>query len=212
MKTESGRIRVLAADDHPLVRAGIAAMLATTPDLELVAEVRDGAAAIEQFEALRPDVVLMDLQMPRLGGLAAIRGIRAIDPDARIIALSTFDGDADIHGALSAGALAYLLKDAGIEQLVGAIRSAAAGKRVVPATVAIKLAEFTPRADLTSRELEVLQHVARGLGNKEIATAIGRSAETVKGHLESIFQKLDARDRAHAVTIAIQRGFIHFDE
>jgi len=212
MKAESDRIRVLAADDHQLVRAGIAAMLATKPDLELVAEVRDGAEAIERFEALRPDVVLMDLQMPGVGGLAAIRAIRAIDPDARIIALSTFDGDADIHRALSAGALAYLLKDAGIEQLADAIRSAAAGKRVVPATVAMKLAEFTPRADLTPRELEVLQHVARGLGNKEIAAAIGRSAETVKAHLESIFQKLDARDRAHAVTIAIQRGFIHFDE
>jgi len=212
MKAESDRIRVLAADDHPLVRAGIAAMLATKPDLELVAEVRDGAEAIERFEALRPDVVLMDLQMPGVGGLAAIRAIRAIDPDARVIALSTFDGDADIHRALSAGALAYLLKDAGIEQLADAIRSAAAGKRVVPATVAMKLAEFTPRADLTPRELEVLQHVARGLGNKEIAAAIGRSAETVKAHLESIFQKLDARDRAHAVTIAIQRGFIHFDE
>src|SRR6476661_6851001 len=188
MKAESDRIRVL------------------------VAEVRDGAEAIERFEALRPDVVLMDLQMPGVGGLAAIRAIRAIDPDARVIALSTFDGDADIHRALSAGALAYLLKDAGIEQLADAIRSAAAGKRVVPATVAMKLAEFTPRADLTPRELEVLQHVARGLGNKEIAAAIGRSAETVKAHLESIFQKLDARDRAHAVTIAIQRGFIHFDE
>jgi len=212
MKAGSDRIRVLAADDHPLVRAGIAAMLATKPDLELVAEVRDGAEAIERFEALRPDVVLMDLQMPGVGGLAAIRAIRAIDPDARVIALSTFDGDADIHRALSAGALAYLLKDAGIEQLADAIRSAAAGKRVVPATVAMKLAEFTPRADLTPRELEVLQHVARGLGNKEIAAAIGRSAETVKAHLESIFQKLDARDRAHAVTIAIQRGFIHFDE
>ena len=150
--------------------------------------------------------------MPKVDGVSAIAAIRAVEPDARVVALTTYDGDADIHRALSAGACAYLIKDALVDDLVAAIRSAAAGKRVIPAEVAIKLAEFTPRADLTARELEVLQHVARGFGNKEIAEAIGRSAETVKAHLESIFRKLDARDRAHAVTIALQRGFIHLDE
>ena len=212
METGAVRIRVLAVDDHPVVRAGIAAMLANEPDLTVVALARNGAEAIALFETHRPDVVLMDLQMPEMGGVAATRAIRAIDPDARIVALTTYDGDADIHRALSAGACAYLLKDAMIDQLVAAVRSAAAGKRVIPVEVATKLAEFTPRADLSARELEVLQHVANGLGNKEIAQAIGRSPETVKAHLESIFKKLDARDRAHAVTIALQRGFLHLDE
>ncbi len=212
MSPDGVRIRVLAVDDHPVVRAGIAAMLANEPDLAVVGEAGNGAEAVELFEAGHPDVVLMDLQMPGVGGVSAIRAIRAIDPDARVIALTTYDGDADIHRALSAGACAYLLKDALVGQLVAAIRSAAVGKRVIPAPVAVKLAEFTPRADLTAREQEVLQHVARGLGNKEIAQAIGRSTETVKAHLESIFQKLGARDRAHAVTIALQRGFIHLSD
>ena len=210
--TQGTRIRVLAADDHPVVRAGIAAMLANEPDIEVIAQASNGAEAVARFETERPDVVLMDLQMPKLDGVSAIRAIRALDPEARIVALTTYDGDADIHRALSAGACAYLLKDALIDQLVAAIRSAAAGKRVIPAPVASKLAEFTPRADLTPRELEVLEYVAKGLGNKEIAHAIGRSAETVKAHLENIFLKLNANDRAHAVTIAVQRGFIHFDE
>jgi DNA-binding NarL/FixJ family response regulator len=187
MESDGARIRILAVDDHPVVRLGIAAMLANEPDLEVVAEAGNGAEAIALFEARRPDVVLMDLQMPEVG-------------------------DADIHRALSAGACAYLIKDALVEQLVAAIRSAAAGRRVIPAPVAIRLAEFTPRADLTAREQEVLRHVARGLANKEIARAIGRSTETVKAHLESIFQKLGARDRTHAVTIALQRGIIHLGE
>jgi DNA-binding NarL/FixJ family response regulator len=212
MESDDVRIRVLAVDDHPVVRAGIAAMLANEPDLAVVAEARNGAEAVALFEAHRPDVVLMDLQMPEVGGVSATHAIRAIDPDARVVALTTYDGDADIHRALSAGACAYLIKDAMIDQLVAAIRSAAAGKRVIPAPVASRLAEFTPRADLTARELEVLQHVAKGLGNKEIAQVIGRSTETVKAHLESIFRKLDAKDRAHAVTIALQRGFIHLGE
>ncbi len=205
-------IRVLTADDHPVVRAGIAAMLASEPGIEVVAQAVNGAEAVALFEAERPDVVLMDLQMPKMDGVAAIRAIRAIDSAARVIALTTYDGDADIHRALSAGACAYLIKDALIDQLVSAIQSAAVGKRAIPAHVASRLAEFTPRADLTARELEVLGHVARGLGNKEIAEVIGRSAETVKAHLESIFRKLNARDRAHAVTIAIQRGFIRVNE
>ena len=206
------RIRVLTVDDHPIVRAGIAAMIANEPDIDIVAEWRDGAEAVALFEAHRPDVVLMDLRMPRVDGVAAILAIRAIEPNARVIALTTYDGDADIHRALSAGAGAYLIKDTMVEQLVAAIRLAASGKRVIPPDVATRLAEFTPRADLSAREQEVLRHVANGLGNKEIARALGRSADTVKAHLESIFEKLGARDRTHAVTIALQRGIIHLDE
>ena len=186
-------------------------MIANEPDIEIVAEGRDGAEAVALFEVHRPDVVLIDLRMPKLDGVSAIRAIRSIEPNARIVALTTYDGDTDIHRALSAGASAYLLKDAMVDELVAAIRTAFSGKRVIPPEVASRLAEFTPRDDLTAREQEVLQHVARGLGNKEIAQAIGRSAETVKAHLESIFQKLGARDRTHAVTIALQRGIIHLD-
>jgi two-component system NarL family response regulator len=211
MATDGSRIRVLTADDHPVVRAGIAAMIANEPDIDIVADGRDGAEAVARFEAHRPDVVLIDLRMPKLDGVSAIRAIRSIEPNARIVALTTYDGDTDIHRALSAGASAYLLKDAMVDELVAAIRTAFSGKRVIPPEVASRLAEFTPRDDLTAREQEVLQHVARGLGNKEIAQAIGRSAETVKAHLESIFQKLGARDRTHAVTIALHRGIIHLD-
>ena len=212
VSTDGVQIRVLSVDDHPVVRAGIAAMLANEPDIVIVAEGRDGAEAVELFEAHRPDVVIMDLRMPKRGGVSAISAIRAIDPNARIVALTTYDGDADIHRALSAGATAYLLKDTMVDELVPVIRKACTGKRVVPPSVATRLAEFTPRVDLTTREQEVLEHVARVLGNKEIAAAIGRSAETVKAHLESIFQKLGARDRTHAVTIALHRGIIHLDE
>jgi two-component system, NarL family, response regulator len=150
--------------------------------------------------------------MPRLDGVGAIQAIRAVDPGARLVALTTYEGDADIHRALSAGACGYLIKDALVAELVDAVRAAAAGKRVIPPAVATRLAELTPRDDLSAREREVLLYVARGLGNKEIARAIGRSAETVKAHLESVFQKLGARDRTQAVTLALQRGIIHLDE
>jgi len=213
MPPSSGeRIRVLSADDHPVVRNGIAAMIANEPDIEVVAQARDGAEAVALFEAHAPDVVLMDLRMPTLDGVSAIRAIRAIDPDARVVALTTFDGDTDIHRALSAGACAYLLKDALVGDLVAAIRSAVAGRRLIPPAVASRLAEFTPRVELTAREQEVLQLVADGLRNKEIARVIGRSNETVKDHLQSILQKLGARDRTQAVTLALQRGIIRLRE
>ena len=207
-----GRIRVLSADDHPVVRKGIAAMIANESDIEVVAEARDGAEALAFFEAWSPDVVLMDLRMPTMDGVSAIRAIRALDPNARVVALTTFDGDTDIHRALSAGACAYLLKDALVGELVSAIRSAVAGRRLIPPTVASRLAEFTPRVELTTREQEVLQLVADGLRNKEIARVLGRSNETVKVHLQSILQKLDARDRTQAVTIALQRGILQLRE
>ena len=205
-------MRILVADDHPVVRAGIAAMIANEPDMEIVAEARDGSEAVALYERHNPDVVLMDLRMPVLDGVLAIRAIRAVDSDARVVALTTYDGDADIHRALSAGARAYLLKDALVDELVIAIRAAMAGKRVIPPAIAGKLAEFTPRIELTEREQEVLELVARGMTNKDIARRIGRTSGTVKVHIESILKKLGARDRTQAVTLALQRGIIHIKD
>ena len=205
-------IRVLTADDHAVVRAGIAAMIANEGDIEVAAEASDGREAIALYARHRPDVVLMDLRMPNVDGVSAIRAIRSAHDDARIIALTTYDGDADIHRALSAGACAYLVKDTLGAELIRAIRSAAAGERVIPPYVASKLAEFTPRVDLTTREIEVLRLVAKGLRNKEIARVIGRTEGTVKVHLKNIHEKLGVEDRTHAVTVGLQRGIIHLDD
>jgi len=205
-------IRVLTVDDHVVVRAGIAAMIANEPDITVVAEAGDGAEAVERYATHKPDVTLMDLRMPTLDGVSAILAIRCADPHARIVALTTYDGDTDIHRALSAGACAYLVKDVLVDELVGAIRSAAAGKRVIPAAVASRLAEFMPRTELTAREVEVLRLVAKGLQNKEIARVIGRRVGTVKVHLKNILQKLGVTHRTEAVTLALQRGIIHLDD
>jgi two-component system NarL family response regulator len=205
-------IRVITADDHPVVRTGIAAMIANEPDMSVIAEAPNGAAAVTLYAEHRPDVVLMDLRMPRMDGVSAIRTILSTDPDARIIALTTYDGDADIYRALDAGAVGYLVKDTLGEELVTAVRTAAAGKRIIPPPVAGRLAEFTPRIDLTEREVEVLRLVAKGLRNKEIARVIGRTEETVKIHVKHLMQKLDVDDRTEAVTLALQRGIIHLDD
>jgi two-component system NarL family response regulator len=205
-------IRVLTADDHAVVRAGIAAMIANEEDIAVVAEARDGAEAVALYGAHAPDVVLMDLRMPKQDGVTAIRAIRAANPDARIVALTTYEGDADIHRALSAGACAYLVKDVLVEELVRAIRAAAAGKRLIPPSVASTLAEFTPRVDLTAREVEVLRLVAKGLSNREIGRVLGRTEGTVKVHLKNIHEKLGVEDRTEAVTLALQRGIIHLDD
>jgi DNA-binding NarL/FixJ family response regulator len=197
-------IRVLTVDDHAVVRAGIAAMIANEADLAVVAEASDGAEAVARYAEHRPDVVLMDLRMPEMDGVAAIHAIRAADGAARIVALTTYDGDTDIHRALSAGACAYLVKDVLVAELVDAIRSAAAGRRVIPPAVARRLAEFTPRVELTGRELEVLRLVAKGLRNREIARVIGRTDGTVKVHLAHILEKLGVADRTEAVTLAPQ--------
>jgi DNA-binding NarL/FixJ family response regulator len=205
-------IRVLTVDDHPVVRTGIAAMIANEPDMAVVAEAGDGVAAVEKFKTLGPDVVLMDLRMPQLDGVAAIRAIVAANADARIVALTTYDGDADIYRALDAGACGYLIKDMLGEELIKAIRTVASGKRMIPPAVASRLAEFTPRIDLTAREVEVLRLVAKGLRNKEIARVIGRTEGTVKIHLKHVMQKLGVDDRTEAVTLALQRGSLHLDD
>jgi DNA-binding NarL/FixJ family response regulator len=204
-------IRVMTADDHPIVRAGLAAVIGEESDLTFVGEAGDGAQAVALFRAERPDVTLMDLRMPVLDGVGAIRAIRSEFPDARIVALTTYEGDTDIHRALEAGAVGYLLKDMLPTDVIDAIRAVHRGQRVIPPVVAGRLAEYTPRVELTEREREVLEYVARGFSNKDIARAIGRTDETVKIHLKSVFAKLGAADRTEAVTVALQRGIIHLD-
>ena len=205
----SARVRVLVADDHPVVRTGLAAVIAQEADLELVAEAEHGGQAVALFAEHRPDVVLIDLRMPVMDGIEAIRAIIREFPAARILALTTYEGDVDIQRALEAGACGYLLKDMLLTEVITAVRAVHRGERVIPPAVAARLAEFTPRSDLTEREIEVLGLVARGLSNKEVAHTIGRTDETVKIHLKNIFAKLGVADRTEAVTQALTRGLIH---
>lgn len=204
-------ITILTADDHPLIRDGLAAVLRAESGLEVVAEASNGEEAIEAYVRVRPQIVLMDLRMPVMDGLTATRAILAEDPHARIIVLTTYDGDEDIHRALSAGARGYLLKDMMRTDLIGVIRAVHRGQRGIPSPVAARLAEHTPRIGLTPREIEVLRLVADGLSNAQVAERIGRTEGTVKVHLKNILQKLDVRDRTEAVTTALRRGFIRLD-
>jgi two-component system NarL family response regulator len=201
-------IRILTADDHHLIRAGVASFLATEPELKVVAEAANGEEALERYHEVRPDLVLMDLSMPVMDGLSATRAILEAFPDARIIVLTTYDGDEDIHRALDAGAMGYLVKDMMVAEVVKVIRQVMAGRRGIPPAVAATLAEHTPRIALTPRETEVISLMSTGLTNAQIASRIGRTEETVKVHVKNILQKLDARDRTAAVTIAVRRGFI----
>jgi len=207
----TGQTRVMVADDHPVVRAGLAAVIAQEPDLVLVGLAENGQLAVSLYREQRPDVVLMDLRMPVMGGVDATRAITREFPGARILALTTYEGDADIRRALGAGARGYLLKDMLLSDVISAIRRVCSGERVIPAGVATRLAEYPERSSLTERELEVLHLVARGLSNKEVAKAIGRMDETVKIHLKNIFAKLDVADRTEAVTVGLSRGLIHLD-
>jgi DNA-binding NarL/FixJ family response regulator len=201
-------IRILTADDHPLIRAGVSSFLATEPELEVVAEATNGEEALEGYREARPDLVLMDLSMPVMDGLAATRAILEEFPDARIIALTTYAGDEDIHRALDAGAMGYLVKDMMVADVLKVIRLVMAGRRGIPPAVAATLAEHTPRIALTPRETEVISLMSTGLTNAQIAGRIGRTEETVKVHVKNILRKLNAHDRTEAVTIAVRRGFI----
>jgi DNA-binding NarL/FixJ family response regulator len=202
-------IRILCVDDHPLVRKGIASILANEADMVLVAEAGNGREAVELFKELKPDVVLMDLRMPDIDGTAATRMIRQEVPDARIIALTSYDGDQDIYRALEAGVRGYILKEMVHTEVVRAIRTVHAGKRLMPQEVAERLSEYFPQVALTPREVEVLGCVAKGMANKEIATRLGTASGTVKMHIQNILAKLGASDRTHAVTIAMERGILH---
>jgi DNA-binding NarL/FixJ family response regulator len=204
-------ITILTADDHPLIRDGLGAVLRAERGLQVVAEAANGEEAIEAYARLHPDIVLMDLRMPVMDGLTATRAILADDPNARIIVLTTYDGDEDIHRALAAGARGYLLKDMMRTDLLGVIRAVHRGQRGIPAPIAARLAEYTPRIGLTPRELEVLRLVADGLSNAGVGERIGRTEGTVKVHLKNILQKLDVKDRTEAVTTALRRGFIRLD-
>jgi DNA-binding NarL/FixJ family response regulator len=204
-------IKVLIADDHPVVRDGLRAMLATQPDMQLVGEAATGTQAVELARAFRPDVVLMDLQMPELDGPAAIATLRDKDPAVRVLVLTTFGTDADITRAIDAGATGYLLKDAPREQLFNAIRSAARGESVLSPSVATRvLGRMRAPAEeaLSPRELEILQAVARGLSNRDIGRQLYVSETTVKTHLLRTFAKLGVDDRTAAVTVALERGII----
>jgi DNA-binding NarL/FixJ family response regulator len=201
-------IRVLAVDDHPLLREGIAAVIAGQQDLVLVAEAANGREAVERFREHRPDITLMDLQMPEMSGIDAIVAIRSEFPGARIVVLTTYTGDAQAIRAFQAGASGYLLKSMLRKELLDTIRTVYAGKRRIPAEIAAEIAEHHTDDALTEREIEVLRLVAAGNANKIVAARLAISEETVKAHMRSILSKLAANDRTHAVTIALKRGII----
>ena len=201
-------IRVLCVDDHPLVRKGIAAILENEPGMTLVGEADNGRDAVRCYRELLPDVVLMDLRMRDVDGIEATRQILAQFPDARIIVLTSYDGDQDIYRALDAGVRGYLLKESAHTDVVKAITTVHAGRRLMSPDVAERLSEYLPHVALTDRETEVLDLVAQGLSNKEIAGRLGTASGTIKMHVQNVLEKLGASDRTHAVTIAIRRGIL----
>jgi DNA-binding NarL/FixJ family response regulator len=201
-------ITVLVVDDHPLLREGIAAVIQCEQDIVLVAEASNGREAVECFRTHRPDVTLMDLQMPEMDGVAATLAIRAEWPDARIVILTTYAGDAKALSALKSGASGYLLKSMIRKELLEAIRSVCAGRQYIPREVASEIAAHVTDDALTPRELEVLIHVAAGKSNRSVAARLAVSEDTVKTHMKNIMSKLGANDRTHAVTIALKRGII----
>lgn len=205
---QSESIRILSVDDHQLLREGIAAVLESQEDMALVAQASNGREAVESFRRLRPDVTLMDLRMPDMSGIEAIRAIRAEFPDARIIVLTTYAGDAQAAAALKAGAVGYLLKNLVRKELLETIRIVHSGKRRVPPEIATEIAEHVADDALTQREIDVLRRVAAGKSNKLIAAELDISEGTVKTHMKSILPKLDASDRTHAVMIALKRGIL----
>jgi DNA-binding NarL/FixJ family response regulator len=208
MTTGAVRIRVLAVDDHPIVREGIGALVTMQPDMILVAEASDGREAIQQFRTHRPDVTVMDLQMPEMNGLDALMAIRNEFPDAKIIVLTTYKSDTQIVRALKAGAQGYLLKNALHKELLDTIRAAYAGKRIVSPEASLEIVEHATDEGLTPAEISVLRLIALGRANKEIADQLSTTEESVKSRVRNILSKLGANDRTHATTIALKRGII----
>ena len=202
-------IRVLCVDDHRLMREGIARIVGVQPDMTVVAQASDGEQAVEQFLKYRPDVTLMDLEMPTMRGVQAIQAIRRHDPRARIVVLTMYHGDEDIHGAVAAGAMGYLLKDTVPDDLIRVIREVHSGRRVIPPEIAAALEQRASQPSLTVRESQVLELLATGKRNKEIAASLGISADTASAHVKSIFQKFNVHDRTAALAEALRRGIIH---
>jgi DNA-binding NarL/FixJ family response regulator len=207
--TAGGKIRVLSVDDHPLLREGIAAIINNQPDMELTGDAASSEGAIIQYRKHRPDVTLMDLRLPDKSGIDTLIDIRNEFPEARIIMLTTFEGDAEVHRALEAGARAYVLKSMPPKELVEIIRQVHSGKMRIPAQIAAQLAEHMSDETLTAREIEVLRQVAEGNRNRDIGEKLFIAEETVKVHIKHIMDKLGASDRTQAVAIAIRRGIIH---
>jgi DNA-binding NarL/FixJ family response regulator len=208
MTTEPTRIRVLCVDDHPLLRQGIAALVGAQPDMLLVAQAASGQDGVREFREKRPDVTLLDLRLPDMSGVDVLAAIRAEFPEARVVMLTTFEGDVEMQRALAAGARGYLLKTMPPGELVDAIRQVHAGRKRIPPAVAAQLAEHLGDETLTPREVEVLRHIADGNRNKDIAERLFISEETVKVHVKHVMEKLGASDRTEAVAIAIRRGII----
>lgn len=205
----TNKIRIMVIDDQAVVRQGFVSLINTVPDMEVIAEGINGQQAIDLYNQHKPDITLIDLRMPVVGGVEAIATIRSNFPDARLIVLTTYDGDEDIYRSLQAGARGYLLKDVFFEELETAIRSVHAGSRHIPAAIAMRLAERMASSDLTSREMEVLELIVRGQSNKQIGASLTISEATVKSHINNILGKLGVTDRTQAVTTALQRGLVH---
>ena len=209
---DSKRIRIMIVDDHPVVRAGLASMLSTQPDMDVVGSASSGLEALALLDRITPDVILMDLRMPGMSGLDAIRAINTRHDAPRIIVLTSFDTDEDIYQTVGAGAHGYVLKDAPQELLLQAIHTVHATKRYFPADIAARLTERMARSNLTPRELQVLQLVAKGLTNKDIGRAFGISDKTARNHVNSIIEKLDVSDRTEAATIGIRQGLVSLSD
>ncbi len=203
------KIRILVVDDHFVVRMGLIGVVNTEPDMEVVGEAADGNQAVEVFGRVKPSLVLMDVRMPIKDGIAATKEIRTRHPDARILMLTTYDGDTEIHRAIQAGARGYVLKNSTGDELIPALRAVAAGKEWIPEEIANRLASRKRFEELTPRELQVLQQMATGQANKEIGDVLRITENTVKDHLKNILGKLRVADRTEAVTVAVQRGIIH---
>jgi DNA-binding NarL/FixJ family response regulator len=207
--SDPATIRVILVDDHPVVRFGLAAIIGLQPDMVVVAEAGSGEEACEICDNRAADVVLMDLRLPGLSGMEAIRAIRKSHPKLRFIVLTTYDGDEDIHKALEAGAQAYLLKGMSHNELVNAIRTVHSGLKYIPASVSKSLAERPPHSELSAREMEVLELIVKGHSNREIGEALGISEATVKWHVNIILSRLNVSDRTQATVAALQRGIVH---